>query len=200
MGVFLRFTLSQVGMVVRWWRVSKEGRPEANGWKARMAMHLAGAIATAVVLVIATSTKFLAGAWVVVLLIPLIVLTALAINKHYNTAKGRVKTETPITPGDVHPVAIVPIGDLNDVQLQTLALARRLADHVVAVFISDDPDKIPDIKRKWEGWGNHVPLEIIESPYRSVIRPFLSYLDAVDAQNNGGTLPACLSQMVYAPC
>ncbi|HXA42931.1 MAG TPA: APC family permease [Candidatus Solibacter sp.] len=196
-GVFLSFTLSQLGMVVRWWRVSKEGGPEAKGWKAKMAMNLAGAIATALVLVIATSTKFLAGAWVVVLLIPLIVLTALAIHRHYNTAKARVETETPITPGDVHPVAIVPIGDLNDVQLQTLALARRLADHVVAVFISDDPAKIADIKRKWEVWGNHVPLEIIESPYRSVIRPFLSYLDAVDAQNDGGTLLVVLPEMVY---
>ena len=196
-GVFLSFTLSQLGMVVRWRRVSHEGGPEARGWKAKMAMNLAGAIATAVVLVIATSTKFLAGAWVVVLLIPIIVLTALAIHRHYNTAKARVQTETPITPGDVHPVAVVPISDLNDVQLQTLALARRLADHVVAVFISDDPEKIKEIRRKWEVWGNHVPLETIESPYRSVIRPLLTYLDAVDAQNFGGTLMVILPEMVY---
>jgi hypothetical protein len=127
----------------------------------------------------------------------LIVFTALAIHRHYNTAKRRIQTETPITPGDVHPVAVVPIGDLNDVQLQTLALARRLADHVVAVFISDDPEKIAEIRRKWEVWGNHVPLEIIESPYRSVIRPLLTYLDAVDAQNDGGTLMVILPEMVY---
>jgi len=196
-GVFLSFTLSQLGMVVRWRRISREGGPDAKGWQGKLAMNLAGAIATSMVLVIAISTKFLAGAWIVVVLIPMIVLTALAIRRHYDTAKGRIQTETPITPGDVHPVAVVPIGDLNDVQLQTLALARRLADQVVAVFISDDPEKIKEIKHKWEVWGNHVPLEIIESPYRSVVRPLLTYLDAVDAQNDGGTLMVVLPEMVY---
>ena len=196
-GVFLSFTLSQLGMVVRWRRISLEGGPDAKGWQGKLAMNLAGAIATSLVLVIAISTKFLAGAWIVVVLIPMIVLTALAIRRHYDTAKGRIQTETPITPGDVHPVAVVPIGDLNDVQLQTLALARRLADQVVAVFISDDPEKIKEIKHKWEVWGNHVPLEIIESPYRSVIRPLLTYLDAVEAQNDGGTLMVVLPEMVY---
>ena len=196
-GVFLSFTLSQLGMVVRWRRISHEGGPEAKGWQSKLAMNLAGAIATSVVLVIATSTKFLAGAWIVVVLIPLIVFIALAIRRHYGTAKRRVQTETPITPGDVRPVAVVPIGDLNDVQLQTLALARRLADQVVAVYISDDPEKIEEIKHKWEVWGNHVPLEIIESPYRSVIRPLLNYLDAVEAQNEGGTLMVILPEMVY---
>ena len=196
-GVFLSFTLSQLGMVVRWRRISLEGGPDAKGWQGKLAMNLAGAIATSLVLVIAISTKFLAGAWIVVVLIPMIVLTALAIRRHYDTAKGRIQTETPITPGDVHPVAVVPIGDLNDVQLQTLALARRLADQVVAVFISDDPEKIKEIKHKWEVWGNHVPLEIIESPYRSVVRPLLTYLDAVDAQNDGGTLMVVLPEMVY---
>jgi amino acid transporter len=196
-GVFLSFTLSQLGMVVRWRRISREGGPDAKGWQGKLAMNLAGAIATSLVLVIAISTKFLAGAWIVVVLIPLIVLTALAIHRHYNTAKGRIETETPITPGDVHPVAVVPIGDLDDVQLQTLALARRIADHVVAVFISDDPEKINEIKHKWEVWGNHVPLEIIESPYRSMIRPLLTYLDAVEAQNAGGTLMVILPEMVY---
>jgi amino acid transporter len=196
-GVFLSFTLSQLGMVVRWRRVSHKGGEEAKGWKIRMVLNLAGAVATSVVLVIATVTKFLAGAWVVVLLIPVIVITAISINRHYRTAQSRVKTETPITPGDVRPVAVVPISDLNDVQLQTLALARRLADEVVAVFISDDPEKIKDIKRKWEVWGNHVPLEIIESPYRSIVRPLLNYLDAVDAQNEGRTLMVVLPEMVY---
>jgi hypothetical protein len=68
---------------------------------------------------------------------------------------------------------------------------------VVAVFISDDPEKITEIRHKWEVWGNHIPLEIIESPYRSVIRPLLTYLDAVEAQNYGGTLMVILPEMVY---
>jgi hypothetical protein len=95
-------------------------------------------------------------------------------------------------------VAIVPISDLTDVQLQTLALARRLADDVVAVFISDDPEKIRMIREKWEAWGNHVPLQVIESPYRSIVRPFLDYLDAVDAQRQGRTLMVVLPELVFS--
>ncbi|MGB2940673.1 MAG: APC family permease [Candidatus Dormiibacterota bacterium] len=196
-GVFLSFTLSQAGMVVHWWRLRETGREEARHWRKSLTVNLVGAVLTAVVLVVSASTKFINGAWVVVLLIPMIVLLALAIHRHYQLAKGRVQADTPITPGDVHPVAVVPIADLTDVQLQTLALARRLADHVVAVFISDDPKQIDEIKRKWEVWGNHVPLEIIESPYRSVIRPLLNYLDAIEAQNKGGTLMVILPEMVY---
>ena len=197
-GVFLSFTLSQLGMVVRWRRVAKSGTPEeSKGWKWSLTINLLGAVATGTVLVIAASTKLLSGAWVVVVLIPVIVLLSMAIHRHYQKARGRVQAETPITPGDVHPVAVVPIADLTDVQLQTLALARRLADQVVAVYISDDPEKIEEIRHKWEVWGNHVPLEVIESPYRSVIRPFLNYLDAIEAQNKGGTLMVILPEMVY---
>jgi len=197
-GVFMSFSLSQFGMVVRWRRLSRNGQPEeTRGWRGAMAMNLAGGIATSVVLVVAAAAKFVAGAWIVVVLIPLIVVVALAIHRHYTTSAARVQAETPLTPGAIRPVAVVPIADLTDVQLQTLALARRLADHVVAVFVSDDPDRIREIGRKWELWGNHVPLEIIESQYRSLIRPFLNYLDAVEAQNPGATLLVILPEMVY---
>jgi amino acid transporter len=197
-GVFLSFTLSQLGMVVRWKRHSKTGTDEEKkGWRRSLTVNLVGAVLTALVLVISAATKFINGAWVVVVLIPMIVLLALAIHRHYLNARRRVQAETPLTPGDVHPVAVVPIADLTDVQLQTLALARRLADRVVAVYISDDPEQIKEIKRKWEVWGDHVPLEVIESPYRSVIRPLLNYLDAIEAQNKGGTLMVILPEMVY---
>ena len=200
-GVFLSFTLSQGGMVVRWFRIGRSRSPEhadeRKGWIGAMLMNLAGAVATSIVLVIATATKFAHGAWVVVVLIPVIVAFALAIHRHYQSAKLRVQAETPITPGDVRPIAVVPIADLTDVQLQTLALARRVADQVIAVYISDDQDKIAEIRRKWEIWGNHVQLEVIESPYRSIIGPFLNYLDAIDAQNEGGTLMVVLPEMVY---
>src|SRR5207245_5730904 len=159
-----------LGMVVRWRRLSRTGSAdERRGWKRSMAMNLAGAIATCVVLVIAAATKFVNGAWVVVLLIPLLVLLALSIHRHYGHARIRAQAETPITPGDVRPIAVVPIGDLTDVQLQTLALARRIADRVIAIYISDDPEQIAEIRRKWEIWGNPVPLEAIESTYGSII-------------------------------
>ena len=122
----------------------------------------------------------------------------LAVHRHYTTATERARPETPVTPGEVYPIAIVPINDLTQVHLQALALARRLTDHVVAVFISDDPEKIASIRQKWKMWGGPVPLEVIESPYRSLVAPFLQYLDAVEAQNPDATVMVVLPELVYS--
>jgi amino acid transporter len=198
-GVFASFTLAQLGMVVRWRRLGRSGtRDERRGWRRSVAMNLGGAMMTGAVLVIAAYTKFVYGAWIVLVLIPVIVVLALAVHRHYAGAKRRVQAETPLSPGDVHPVAIVPIADLTDVQLQTLALARRLADKVVAVIISDDRHRLEEIQEKWEVWGNHVKLDAIYSPYRSFIRPFLDYLDAVENQNQGSTILVILPEMVHS--
>ena len=197
-GVFLSFSLSQGGMVVRWWRLSRSGEvEEARGWQGKLAMNLAGAVATFVVLLIAAYTKFLAGAWVVVALIPVLVFVFFSIHKHYESARGRLQAETPLTPGDVHPIAVVPINDLTDVALGTLALARRLAEQVIAVYISDDPEKIREMKRKWDEWGNHVQLQIIESPYRSIVRPLVNFLNALEDQLKGNTLMVVLPELVH---
>jgi hypothetical protein len=159
---------------------------------------MTGAVLTSIVLVIAATTKFAFGAWVVVILVPVLVVLMLAVYRHYSRAKRRAQPETPLTPGEVYPIAIVPINDLTDVHLQALALARRLADDVVAVYISDDPRKIAEIREKWRAWGGLVPLEVIESPYRSIIRPFLDYLDAVQAQNRGATIMVVIPELVYS--
>jgi amino acid transporter len=196
-GVFLAFTLSQAGMVEHWRRLSRQEGGSA-GHLGSMLMNGTGAVMTAVVLVIAATVKFWYGAWFVVILVPVLVLLSLAVHRHYGSAKQRAEAETPLTPAEVRPVAIVPISDLTDVQLQVLALARRLADDVVAVFISDDPEKIRVIREKWEAWGNHVPLQVIESPYRSIVRPFLDYLDAVDSQMQGRTLMVVLPELVFS--
>ncbi|MEA2683005.1 MAG: hypothetical protein QOK05_1333 [Chloroflexota bacterium] len=197
-GVFLSFTLSQLGMVARWRRLSRSNDAEASrGWRRNMAVNLFGAIMTALVLVVATVGKFRDGAWIIIVLIIGLIMLALAIHRHYSQAGARVHAETPVTPGEVKPLAIVPISDLTDVQLQTLALARRLSDEALAVFISDDQERIREIRAKWDAWGNQVPLEIIESPYRSIVRPLLNFLDAVEAQRGGDTLMVILPELVY---
>jgi amino acid transporter len=196
-GVFLAFTLSQAGMVVHWRRLAAAG-DEARGWRWSMAMNATGAVLTTVVLVIAASTKLIYGAWVVVVLIPIMVFLFLAVHRHYTGAKRRVRAETPLTPGEVEPIAVVPVSDLSEPHLQALALARKLSDQVIAVFISDSPERIADIRAKWQAWGGLVPLEVIESPYRSLVRPFLEYLDALEAQNERATVMVVLPEMVYS--
>jgi hypothetical protein len=118
------------------------------------------------------------------------------VHKHYTEINTRAAVETPITPTKVHPVMIVPIADLNPVALQSLALARAISENVVAVHISDDEEQIERLRAKWEAWGNRVPLEIIESPYRSLVRPLIAYIDAIDKQVRDDTLIIVLPEMV----
>jgi amino acid transporter len=197
-GVFLAFTLSQAGMVQHWRRLaSRSPGAESRGWRWSMALNLTGAVMTTVVLVVATVTKFIYGAWVVVLLVPLMVLLFVGIHRHYTSARRRARAETPLTPGEVYPLAVVPVSDLSEPNLQALALARRIAVDVVAVFISDSQEKIDEMRQKWAAWGGLVPLEVIESPYRSLISPFLQYLDAVEAQNQSATMMVVVPELVY---
>jgi hypothetical protein len=151
---------------------------------------------TATVFLITAWEKFLTGAWVVLVIIPMLVLTFRAIHRHYADVTTELTTETPTSPGELKPVVIVPVSDLNGPALQSLALARTISDQVIAVHISDDPEEIARLKAKWGAWGNHVPLEIIESPYRSLVRPLLAYIDAIDQQQPDDTIVVVLPEMV----
>jgi hypothetical protein len=93
-------------------------------------------------------------------------------------------------------VCLVPIADLNSLALQSLALARSISENVIAVHVCDDEGHIATLRAKWDVWGNHVPLEIIETPYRSFIRPLLRYIDAIDRQRNDDTLVIVLPELV----
>jgi hypothetical protein len=195
-GVFLAFTLSQAGMVQHWRKLRRAEGTRASH-TGSLIMNGVGAVATTLVLIVVAAAKFIYGAWFVVLLVPILVFLSVAIHKHYTSAKRRIAAETPLTPGEVYPIAVVPINDLSEPHLQALALARRLADDVVAVFISDSAERIQEMREKWKAWGGIVPLEVIESPYRSLVRPFLDYLTAVEAQNPRATIMVVLPELVY---
>ena len=189
-GVFLAFTMSQTGMVMRWWR-----RREPS-WRTSIVFNAVGAVMTAVVFLVFASVKFLEGAWVVCIIIPGFVAVFLAIHRHYQEVAEHITTEIPTSPSSLRPVCIVPITELNGVALQSLAMARTISDSVIAVHICDDEDHIARLRAKWEVWGNHVPLEIVESPYRSFLRPLLRYIDAIDKQRSDDTVIIVLPELV----
>src|ERR671938_313860 len=195
-GVFSAFTLSQAGMVMRWWR-----RREA-GWQRSIVFNGIGALATFLVLLVVAITKFQDGAWMVVVLLPLEVLLFRGIHAHYTQAADELAAETPIDPDDITHQVIVPIASLNQVALQTLAYARSIArgpnDVVSAVHITDDPDEAERLRDQWEEWQCGVQLTIIESPYRSLVGPLLAYIDAMHAQFPHKTLTVILPEMVPA--
>ncbi|MBX3071696.1 MAG: APC family permease [Thermomicrobiales bacterium] len=187
-GVFTSFTLSQTGMCWRWLR-----RKEA-GWRSGFAINLIGAVATGIVAVIAGVTKFREGAWIVLIVVPLLVLMMRRIHKHYEMARRELAVLTPLDPADIHHTVIVPIANLNRVARQTLAYARSISGNVTALHISDDEDAIEQIKQEWANLGTDIQLLIIESPYRSLIGPLLSYLDEVALQRPNDTVTVVLPE------
>ncbi|CAA9582464.1 MAG: Uncharacterized amino acid permease, GabP family [uncultured Thermomicrobiales bacterium] len=189
-GVFTAFTLSQAGMVRRWLRLKE------RGWQAGLTINLLGVTATGVVAVVVGITNFRKGAWIVIVLIPLLILAFRAIHRHYDRAAGELETQTPLDPNDINHTVIVPIAAVNRVARQTLAYARSMADNVTAVHVTDDETGIEAMREAWEKLGTDVPLVIIESPYRSLVGPILSYIDEIDRQRPDDTLTIVLPEFV----
>jgi amino acid transporter len=189
-GVFLAFTLSQAGMVVRWLRRREPG------WRRGLPLNFVGMCLTGLVFLVFGASKLLEGAWVVVLIIPALVILFRSIHAHYAEVATQRAAELPITPEQVQPLCVVPITDLDAIALQSMALARAMSKTVIAVHVCDDEVHIAALRAKWDIWGNHVPLVVIESPYRSFMRPLLAYIDAIDRQREGDTLVMVLPELV----
>ncbi|NMG18298.1 APC family permease [Brasilonema bromeliae] len=177
-GVFTSFTLSQAGMVRRWFH---ERTP---GWQASALMNGLGAIATVVVLGVIISTKFLGGAWLVVVAIPVVVSIFLAIHRHYQYVAQRLSIEglpprsyTPRVKPEVitHP-AVVVVGQLNRGTVEALDYARTIADEIVAIHVDLSSTEGEKLQEQWRQLESDIPLVIIESPYRSVISPIVEFV------------------------
>jgi hypothetical protein len=190
LGVFTSFTLSQLGMVVRWQRLKEPG------WQQGRIINAIGATATAIVAIVVGITKFTHGAWIVVLLIPLMVLLFRAVHTHYKEASQEISSLTPTRSEDVVNVVVVPVASLNAVTAQTLAYARSISGNVSAIHISDSEEEIEHMRQDWEELQTDVPLVIIESPYRSLVGPLLSYLDELQKQAPSATLTVVLPEFV----
>jgi amino acid transporter len=199
-GVFLSFTLSQGGMVLHWWRL----RRDTKGWLRSMIINGLGSFTTLVVCLVIATTKFLEGAWIVVVLIPLLVLMFLAVNRHYQRFEREKVSDIPIHPQDIHHRVIVPIAGLDRAAIQSLAYARSISKHVTAVHVAIDVEDANKVREVWERWQRHLAedeetqLIIIESPYRSLSRPLLAYIDTVHELFPADTVTVILAEFVVA--
>lgn len=191
-GVFGAFTMSQFGMFTRWRRLKEPG------WQRGLVMNGLGATATCLVLIVSVVSKFTEGAWFALVLIPILVSIFLAIHRHYLRAERELAPRDSITPDDFRHTVVCPIVDLNTPAMRSLAYARSITPHVIAVHISPDEEDARRLQRKWETWGNYVPLEIIESPYRGVVLPLLAYIDALRSKRKGDTLTIVLPEYIAA--
>jgi hypothetical protein len=196
--VFSAFTWSQSGMVMRSWRLRDAG------WRTRMAISSVGAFTTFLVLVIVATTKFFDGAWMVIVLLPVLILMFRAIHKHYETASVELAPETPLDPEAIRHTIIVPISSLNRVALQTLAYARSLSRTVTAVHVVEDAEEIDTLRTAWRSKAATTPfmedvqLVLIESPYRSLTGPLLSFIDEIDRSDSTDTITVILPEFIPA--
>jgi len=177
-GVFLSFTLSQAGMVVRWWRL------RTHHWQLKAAINGLGALATGIVLLVIAATKFALGAWIVLLWIPIFIYFFLAVHRHYHRVAQQLSLENR---GSLPPIrrhrVIVPIADVHRGVIAALNYARSISDDVTAVYVEVDPAETPKVHRKWADWGEGVRLVTLKSEYRSIIGPLIEYVDKVDEPN-----------------
>ncbi len=202
-GVFLAFTLSQSGMVVHWQRQKKKG---VKGVLKSQIFNLIGAIATAIVLLIIVVTKFLVGAWLVIILIPMLFLMFKGIHRHYTNVSAQLRLPENIKAarlvqdlavnGTRKRTILVPISSINKVSLSSLDFARSLSENVSALFISDEQAEIEKISRQWQEYDIKLPLVVLENPFRSILPPLLNYIDAVERQDPDDVLMIVLPEFV----
>jgi amino acid transporter len=176
-GVFVCFTLSQIGMVKHWREVRE------SGWRWRSVINAIGAVLTAVVLVVVVSEKFRAGAYLVVILVPLLVAMMLFIKRQYVSSSREVAVSPDIVIRAPYREerAVVPIPGLNRAVVQAINVARSVSEDVRAVYITDDPDEAARLRADFERQVPGVPLVVVESPYRTLVGPLLAYLDVLDS-------------------
>jgi amino acid transporter len=178
-GVFLSFTLSQLGMVRRSLRVRE------RGWRQVLVISGVGTVATALVVGIFAVTKFAQGAWIVVLVIPLIILFFLLLHDHYVSFGKALAMEEWSAVAPRRHVAIVPVSGIHRGVANALTYALSVSHDVRAVYIAERPEEGERMEEQWTLWDNGVPLVVLESPFRSVLGPLLRYIDQVDAEFEG---------------
>jgi amino acid transporter len=198
-GVFLSFSLSQAGMARRWWKIGHlaEGQEIVEpgstlkyekGWQYRMVINGFGAVCTAVVMVVFAATKFVEGAWVVLILTPILVTIFFSIHHHYKGVAKKLSLENfgVIPPHNTRHRVIMPVGGVHQGTLAALHYARILSDDITAVHVSIDPAESEKVRKKWEKWGEGVRMVMLNSPYRLLMEPLLEYISELARQRQPG--------------
>jgi len=220
-GVFLSFTLSQLGMVRHWLKAGRAGKQlnaaaasnkpgerasnisdtfilkEAAHWKKSIVVNGLGAIATAIVLTVLVITKFIHGAWIVVVLIPLLVALFRSIHRHYVDVATQLTTEGFQKLRPINHEVIVPISGIHRGVLKALEYAKAIAPgHVTALYINLDEEATQKLRTKWSEWAEGVELVVIASPYRSLVGPLVRYVDRRISLNSDKIITVVLPEFI----
>jgi amino acid transporter len=193
LGVFLAFTLSQSGMLLRWWRRREPG------WRPGLAINGLGAVTTAVVALVVGSSNFLQGSWMVMVLVPALMALLMGIRSHYRTMARQLEATAAMSDdAEPDPIVIVPLARLDRPARRALAFARTISPHATAVHITNDPATAAELREHWDELGGPKEMElvVVESPYRALIGPLLRYMDALQAMQPERVIVVVLAEVV----
>lgn len=187
-GVFISFTLSQTGMFKKW--ITKRG----NNWKHKAFINGLGALVTAVVVLIIASTKFREGAWVVVILIPILIFLMLKVKRHYVAVKLQLRT----SPEELETIdlehdkyvnrVIVPIESINNSSIRALKFAKTISDNIVAFCVATDEESGNEVQERYKKLKTDIPLIIKYSPFRKVVEPLLDFIESEEYEYKKGDM------------
>ncbi|MGH9278909.1 MAG: APC family permease [Acidimicrobiales bacterium] len=191
-GVFTSFTLSQAGMVRHHRRIREPA------WRRGVAINATGAVATFVVLLIVAGTKFTSGAWVPLVVVPLIVAVFVAIKRHYQRlSRVLTVTDEDLAPENFNHTVVVLVGRIHKGVIKAIKYAKSLRpNRLIAVYISFDDDDREAMEREWEHLGLAVPLEVVHSPYRELVEPVERYLEDLDDRWQNDTITVVIPEFV----
>jgi amino acid transporter len=191
-GVFTSFTLSQSSMVRRWLRL------KPVGWAWRAAISTTGALTTGTVLVVVAATKFVDGAWIVILLIALLITMFLAIRSHYDSVARQLSLDGLEPPPPMRTIVLVLVGDLHRGVVQAIQYAQSLSPAAKAVYVETDPERTRRLEERWGKWGLGSPLVVLTSPYRSLLGPLVEYIDHLRQQAPNTMVTLVLPEFIPA--
>jgi hypothetical protein len=189
-GVFVSFTLSQAGMVIHWRKLKEPG------WKSSAMINGFGALVTGVVLIIVAVTKTLEGAWIVLLLIPLVVAFFKATHRHYDHVASELTLKGWEPQRRLHNTVLIPIGGLQRAVVEALRYAETLSDDVRAIYVDVNPAQTEQLQRDWAAWGGAVELVVLPSPYRSLMEPLLEYIEQAAEEKSNDYVTVILPEFV----
>ena len=195
-GVFLSFTLSQVGMFLKW------KRDKSPGYRYKALINGFGAVVTFITVILIGITKFIDGAWIVCIVIPLLVYFMLKIKNHYTNVAEQLRLSMKQRPNVAIETAnnqhvIILISTLNKSFLKALNCAKCLSQNVVAFHVSTDEVAIEKLESKWEEYNPGIPLIIEHSSYRDVMGPLMKFIESEErASKHGETVTVVITQFV----
>lgn len=178
LGVFISFTIAQTSMVVHW------RREKGRRWITYAVINGLGAVVTATVVIVIIVAKFMLGAWIVTILIPIIMIWFFMVRKHYENVREQLR----LPPQDYSKIksipdgkniVVVPVSGVSRVVENTIKYARMISDDVRAFYVSIDENGAKEIVEKWNNWNPGIPLVVKYSPYRTIVEPLLDYIDEI---------------------